>query len=487
MNCPISVRTLLEGWCDTVPDAVITGLALDSRRVAPGQAFVAVAGARTHGMAFARQAFENGAAVIIHDGAADVPALGIPDVAVPGLGERLSALGARFNHHPSDQLAVVGVTGTSGKTSTVHYIAQSWQRFSGDAGLIGDTGYGLFKALKPAGLATPDPISLQGMLAECIDQGVEKVAMEVSSHALDQGRCDDVAFDVAVFTNLERRHLDYHGSMAAYEAAKQRLFLECHPRFAVINHDDAAGKTLARRIDNGTQVLSYGTNGATELRGAILGMDSAGMTLSLASPWGGGEIRTGLMGAYNLPNLLAAAGTLALMGMPWNQVMHQLEIMRPAPGQMQCLGDEPGQPLIVVDEANTPDALEKALQALRSHLRGRLVCVVGCGGETGREARLRKAQAAETLADRVVMTTGTPGSDAPFAVFADAMKGLERPGEARFIEDRAEAIRAAIGECGPGDIVLVTGKGQGTLNIAGSGHRPRSDEATVREVLEAAA
>jgi UDP-N-acetylmuramoyl-L-alanyl-D-glutamate--2,6-diaminopimelate ligase len=161
--------------------------------------------------------------------------------------------------------------------------------------------------------------------------------------------------------------------------------------------------------------------------------------------------------------------------------------MRPAPGQMQCLGDEPGQPLIVVDEANTPDALEKALQALRSHLRGRLVCVVGCGGETGREARIRKAQAAETMADRVVMTTGTPGNDAPFAIFADAMKGLERPGDARFIEERAEAIRVAIGECGPGDIVLVTGKGQGALDVTGGGYRPRSDEATVREVLEAAA
>ena len=316
MSCPISVQTLLEGWCSDVPDIVISGLGLDSRRISAGQAFIAVAGTRSHGMEFARQARMNGAAVILHDGKAELPPLDIPVIMVPELGSRLSALGARFHHCPSDQLAIAGVTGTNGKTSVAHFIAQSWQRTTADAGLVGTIGYGPLGAMKQAEMTTPDPISLQGMLADCIDAGVEKVAMEVSSHALDQGRVDDIAFDVAVFTNLSRDHLDYHGTMEAYEAAKRRLFIDCHPRFAVVNHDDPAGKALSRLINNGTQVLTYGTNGSTELRGSILNMDSSGMRISVASPWGGGEIQTGLMGSFNLSNLLASAGTLALMGMP---------------------------------------------------------------------------------------------------------------------------------------------------------------------------
>lgn len=487
MSCPMSVQTLLEDWCDQVPNVVITGMGLDSRQIEAGEAFIAVTGGTTHGMAHVQQAVSRGASVVLHDGLAPVPALDIPDVAVEDLGSRLSTLGARFYHHPSDQLCVAGITGTNGKTSTAHYIAQSWQRTTADAGLIGTIGYGPLKALKTASMTTPDPISLQGMLADCIDQGVEKVAMEVSSHALDQGRCDDVAFDIAVFTNLSRDHLDYHGSMEAYEAAKRRLFLDCHPRFAVINHDDPVGKALSRLINNGTQVLTYGTNGSTELRGAILGMDSSGMTLSIASPWGGGEIQTGLMGGFNLSNLLAAAGTLALSGMPWNQVMHQMEIMHPVPGRMHCLGGEPGQPLVVVDYAHTPDALKQALQSLRSHLHGRLVCVFGCGGDRDSGKRPMMAQVAEQLADRVVMTNDNPRGESPAAIFRDMMAGIENPQDVMVVEDRGEAIRKAVEDSGPGDIVLVAGKGHEAWQEAGGEKIPFSDEAAVRDVLEDAA
>src|SRR5210317_233592 len=296
MSCPMSVQTLLEGWCDSVPDVIITGIALDSRRVSSGDAFLAAAGASTHGMAHAAEACARGATVIIHDGKAELPALDVPFVQVPGLGSLMSSIGSRFYHSPSDHLVIAGVTGTNGKTSTAHYIAQSWQRNSGDAGIIGTIGYGPLDALKPANMTTPDPVSLQAMLSDCIDQGVEKLSMEVSSHALDQGRCDDVAFDAAVFTNLSRDHLDYHGTMEAYAAAKRRLFIDAHPRFAIVNFDDAFGKTLAGEIGNGTEVFTYGTNGSSELRGSVLQMDSQGMTLKLASPWGDGEVRTGLLG-----------------------------------------------------------------------------------------------------------------------------------------------------------------------------------------------
>ena len=487
MSCPMTVRTLLEGWCEQVPDLVISGLSLDSRRIEPGQAFVAVSGARRHGMDFVRQAAARGAAIVIHDGLAAVPELDLPAVAVPGLEQRLSGLGARFFHHPSDQLVVAGVTGTNGKTSTAHFIAQAWQRSSGDAGLIGTIGYGPLAALQAARMTTPDPITLQGMLADCIGQGVEKVAMEVSSHALDQGRCDDIAFDAAVFTNLSRDHLDYHGSMEAYAAAKRRLFIDCHPRFAIVNKDDTLGKSLLDEIRNGTEVLSYGTNGSSELRGAVLAMDSLGMTLKLASPWGEGEVRSGLLGAFNVSNLLAAAGTLALLGMPWTRVLHQLEIMHPVPGRMHCLGGEPNQPVVVVDYAHTPDALQQALKALRSHLHGRLVCVFGCGGDRDRGKRPMMAQVAESLADQLVLTTDNPRNEEPSAIFEDMLGGLERPADAQIVEDRGTAIRQAIRGSSEGDIVLVAGKGHEAWQESRGQKIPFSDEAAVRAALEEAA
>jgi UDP-N-acetylmuramoyl-L-alanyl-D-glutamate--2,6-diaminopimelate ligase len=487
VSCPITVRTLLEGWCESVPDVVISGLGLDSRYIEPGQAFVAVDGGRMHGMEFAAQAIARGAAIVIHDGQVKPPAMDIPAVAVPDLGRKLSNLGARFFHHPSEQLTVAGVTGTNGKTSTAHFIAQAWQRSSGNAGLIGTIGFGPLDALNPSRMTTPDPITLQGMLAGCLDQGVEKVAMEVSSHALDQGRCDDVAFDAAVFTNLSRDHLDYHGTMEAYANAKRRLFIDCHPRFAIINHDDALGKSLISEIRNGTEVLSYGTNGSSELRGAVLSMDSLGMTLRLASPWGSGEVRSGLLGAFNLSNLLAAAGTLALLGMPWDHVLHQLEIMHSVPGRMHCLGGEPNQPVVVVDYAHTPDALSQALTALRSHLHGRLVCVFGCGGERDRGKRPMMARVAESLADRIILTSDNPRGEEPSSIFQDMLGGLERPAAAQVVEDRGTAIRQAVLGSGEGDIVLIAGKGHEAWQESRGQKIPFSDEAAVRSALEEAA
>ena len=384
-------------------------------------------------------------------------------------------------------MTIAGVTGTNGKTSTAHFIAQSWQRSSADAGIIGTIGYGPIKHLQPANMTTPDPISLQAMMSGCIDQGVEKLAMEVSSHALDQGRCNDVAFDAAIFTNLSRDHLDYHGSMEAYANAKRRLFIDSHPRFAVVNYDDAFGKVLAGEISNGTEVFTYGTNGSSELRGAVLQMDSLGMTLRLASPWGGGEVRTGLLGAFNVSNLLAAAGTLALLGMPWSQVMDQMEMMRPVPGRMHCMGGEVAQPVVVVDYAHTPDALEQALKALRSHLHGRLVCVFGCGGDRDIGKRPMMAQVAESLADRIVMTSDNPRDEDPAAIINDMLAGLERPADVQVIEDRAAAIRHAILEAGSGDIVLIAGKGHEAWQEV-QGQKIRfSDEVAVNAALEEAA
>ena len=483
----MSLATLLEGWCDAVPPLVIDGLSMDSRKVRPGDAFIAVAGRMTHGLAYASEAQARGARVIIHDGLAAVPELDIPALRVDGLGGMLSRLAARFFHAPSEQLTIAGVTGTNGKTSTAHFIAQAWQRTSGKAGLIGTIGYGALPRLVKADLTTPDAISVQRMLSECIDEGVESVAMEVSSHALEQGRCADVAFDAAVFTNLTRDHLDYHGSMEQYAAAKRRLFTDCRPRFAVINADDAFGRSLIAELAGKAEVLSYGTNGSSELRAGVLQMDASGMVLNVTSPWGDGKLHAGLLGRFNVSNLLAAAGTLALLGMPWSQVLHQLELMEPVPGRMHCLGGEFDQPLVVVDFAHTPDALKQALTALRAHLHGRLTCVFGCGGDRDRGKRPMMAAVAESLADRVVVTTDNPRGEAPQDIFKDMLAGMNSPGDALVITDRRAAIRQAILESHSGDIVLVAGKGHETYQESNGQRVPFSDEAAVRDVLEAAA
>jgi UDP-N-acetylmuramoyl-L-alanyl-D-glutamate--2,6-diaminopimelate ligase len=488
----MSLATLLEGWvlAADLPSAepiILDGLCLDSRKVKPGDAFVAVAGEASHGMQFAMEAQARGAVAILHDGLAPLAEVQIPAVPVDGLGKQLSALGARFFHAPSDRLVIAGVTGTNGKTSTAHFIAQSWQRVSGNAGLIGTIGYGALNRLQPADLTTPDPISVQRMLSECIDDGVENVAMEVSSHALDQGRVVDVAFQAAVFTNLTRDHLDYHGSMERYAAAKRRLFTDCQPRFAIINRDDEFGRRLIGELGSSCEVLSYGSNGNAELAAKVVQMDSSGMSLEISSPWGGGRLRSGLLGRFNVSNLMAAAGSLALLGMPWNKVMHQLELMQPVPGRMHCLGGDAGLPVVVVDFAHTPDALRQALEALQAHLHGRLTCVFGCGGDRDRGKRAMMAAVAESLCDKVILTNDNPRSEAPEAIFADMLAGMQSPDKALIMADRAAAIRQAIEGSRQGDIVLVAGKGHETYQEL-HGHRlPFSDVAAVQAVLEEAA
>lgn len=487
MSCPMSVQTLLEGWVDDVPAITITGLTLDSRSVKPGDAFVAVSGGQTHGMLHAEQAVARGAAIVIHDCKAELPPMAIPAICVPGIGKQLSALGGRFYHDPSDHLTVAGITGTNGKTSTAHFIAQAWQRTSGDAGMVGTIGCGPMNRLEQGRMTTPDAIRLQNLLSDCLDANVEKVAMEVSSHALDQGRCAHIAFDVAVFTNLSRDHLDYHGSMEAYAAAKRRLFTDCNPKFAVINCDDPTGKALIQDTDVEAEILSYGTSGCGELRGWIQGMDSSGMQLRLSSPWGEGELHTGLLGAFNVSNLMAAAGSLALLGMPWDKVMHQLEMMHPVPGRMHCMGGEARQPVVVVDYAHTPDALQQALKALRAHLHGRLICVFGCGGDRDAGKRPQMARVAESLSDRLIMTNDNPRNEDPRKIFADMQTGLSQPERAVVIEDRGTAIRDAIRQSGPGDIVLVAGKGHESWQDLGDRRVRFCDEQAVLDALEEAA
>ena len=384
-------------------------------------------------------------------------------------------------------MTIAGVTGTNGKTSVVHFLAQSWQRVYGLSGMIGTLGYGSMSDLHTADRTTPDVLKLNEMLARCLDSGIERLSMEVSSHALEQQRCQTVQFDAAIFTNLSRDHLDYHQDMQAYAEAKKKLFTEFAPGFAVINHDDLTGREWIGELGSHTQVLGFGMAPGAELGAEILGIDADGMYLRFNGPWGRSEFRTGLLGAFNVSNLLATAGTLSLLGMNWAEVVGELEMMKPVPGRMMNLGGKPGQPVVVIDYAHTPDALAQALQAVKAHLGGRLTCVFGCGGNRDRGKRPQMGQAAEQLADELVITSDNPRFESVNSIINDVLSGLEEPNRARVEPDRAAAITCAISNSGPGDIVLVAGKGHETWQEVAGQKLPFSDEAVIRAALEAAA
>jgi UDP-N-acetylmuramoyl-L-alanyl-D-glutamate--2,6-diaminopimelate ligase len=478
---------LLQGWVDEAPELRLTGVSLDNRNIQAGVAFVAVQGQMSHGLDYARSAVAAGAVVVIHDGLKAVPALNVPSVEVTGLGQKLGELASRFYAAPSEQMTLAAVTGTNGKTSVVHFLAQSWQRVYGNAGMVGTLGYGPVGKLQSGPRTTPDALRLQQVLADCVQSGIERLAMEVSSHALQQQRCQTLQFDAAIFTNLSRDHLDYHADMADYAAAKRLLFTDYAPSFAVINHDDAYGRKWFGELNGGMQMLSFGLGKDAELRAEVGSMDVNGMSIRINGPWGSEEIHTSLLGRFNASNLLATAGTLALLGMPWSHVLHQLEIIQPVPGRMMRLGGEKGQPVVVVDYAHTPDALQSALRAVRAHLDGKLVCVFGCGGNRDQGKRPQMGRAAELLADDVFVTSDNPRDESAASIIEDVLAGLEMPGKVTVEPDRAAAIRQAIANCKPGDVVLVAGKGHETWQEIGGQKIPFSDEITIRDALGDAA
>jgi len=483
----MTFHELLEGWVENAPAVRVTGIGLDNREIIPGDVFVAVQGQSVHGMDYAHLAVDAGAVAVIHDGLKRVPQLGVPVALVSGLGDKLGELASRYYGAPSEQMTIAGVTGTNGKTSVAHFLAQSWQRVNGNAGMVGTLGYGSLGALESGARTTPDAFRLQQALNDCVKTGIEHLAMEVSSHALQQQRCQTVQFDAAVFTNLSRDHLDYHADMAGYAAAKRRLFTEYAPAFAIINHDDVYGRKWFGELNGGMQMLSFGLGEGAELRAEIRSVDINGMNLRISGPWGSEEVHTSLLGEFNASNLLAAAGTLALLGMPWSRVLHQIELMHPVPGRMMRLGGQTGQPVVVVDYAHTPDALESALSAVRAHLDGRLVCVFGCGGNRDQGKRPQMGRAAELLADDVFVTSDNPRNESASKIIEDVIAGLHEPGRATIEPDRAAAIQRAIANCQPGDVVLVAGKGHETWQEIGGQKIPFSDESVIQHALGDAA
>lgn len=461
-------------------DLAITGLVQDSREVKPGDAFVAIAGFGAHGLNFVDVAREAGAAAVLYEPPApdDLPA---PADAIPvaGLRARMGTMADSFHGHPSAAMTTVGVTGTNGKTSTVQLLAQAWTLRGQKAGTVGTLGSGVYPKIVPTGFTTPLVLRMHALLAELRDEGASAVAMEVSSHALDQGRVDGVHFDVAVFTNLTRDHLDYHGDMARYGAAKARLFDWPGLRAAAVNLDDAFGRELFAAVGGKVRALGFSSRGAAgaSVRAEELVLDGTGIRFMLHAGGQAHPVRSPLLGRFNVDNLLGVATTLFALGMAPALIAETLSQLLPVDGRMNRLGGEGGAPLVVVDYAHTPDALEQALASLRAHTAGTLTCVFGCGGERDTGKRPQMAAIAERLADRVIVTDDNPRNEDGDAIVADILAGFAEPARAVVQRDRAAAIAAAIAGAGRDDVVL----------IAGKGHEPYQDVAGVKHPFEDAA
>jgi len=463
----------------------ITRLATDSRQLQPGDVFVAVPGARADARRFIPQAIAAGAAAVIWEaeGFHWDASWRVPNLAVLQLRERLGLIAAHVYGEPSRRMWAAGVTGTNGKTSCSHWIAHSLTRLGRRTAVLGTLGSGFPGELVPGTHTTADAVSLQAEMASLLSRGASGVVMEVSSHGLEQGRVNGVAFAAALFTNLSRDHLDYHGSMEQYGAAKARLFHWEGLRHAVINLDDPFGARLASSLDRTrVNVLGYGL-GKGEVSGWSLNLSKDGLSLRIETPWGPGHIRSPLLGGFNAANLLGVLGMLLAAGVKLEEATQALERVEPVPGRLQMLR-RPGQPLVVVDYAHTPDALEQVLETLRTLLRaqGRLICVFGCGGERDAGKRPLMGEAATRLADCVFVTSDNPRGEDPRLII-DQVVAQAHPNY-RVEVDRAVAIYLAVREARPDDVVLIAGKGHEAYQEIGEARLPFSDAQVAASALE---
>lgn len=479
---------LLEGLVEA-PRVPVCGLSMDSRATRTGEAFVALRGGSRHGLDFARDAVAQGAVAILSDEpAADPGDLAVPVVVVPDLRVRLGLIANRFHGWPSRRLAVIGVTGTNGKTSTVQLLAQALDRAGHVAGTIGTLGSGLHGRIAPGERTTPDVLAVHGLLADLVAAGASHVAMEVSSHALDQGRVDGVAFRAAVFTNLTHDHLDYHGTMEAYFEAKARLFRDFEPGAAIIDVDGEWGRRLAVGPLATARIIRTSAAGdpTADWRAEAVVTSPSGLAFDLVMPNARRRVESRLLGRFNVSNLLVVAACLGELGWAPDEIAAALPALAPIPGRMNRVGGGEG-PLVVVDYAHTPDALEKALDTLRPHTSGRLICVFGCGGERDAAKRPAMGAIAERLADDVVVTDDNPRGEDGDAIVAAILSGMRAPARARVERDRRAAIGAAIGAARAGDTVLVAGKGHEAYQERGGVHTPFDDAAEAARALGVAA
>jgi len=492
------LRDLLTGLVaeDVVarlPEIEITDITLDSRAATVGSAFIAMPGLRTHGAMHAASAQANGAAIVLYEPSASLNVAALANVraiAIPELSRLLGALANRFFESPSEKLTIAAVTGTNGKTTSAYLLAQACEFLGRGAGYLGTLGQGRPYALQSGTHTTPDVVTVHRRLANLLDDGAQAIGMEVSSHALHQDRVNAVRIDTAMFTNLTRDHLDYHGTFAAYGEAKALLFARPEVRHRVINVADDFGRRLAYMHADAKTLTLHGRDAdqlARQLNcNYVMSVKhvhgAQGLELELASSWGKSVLRSRLIGDFNAENLLGVLAVLLGWNIPLDEAVRALERCSAPPGRMETFA-RPQRPLIVVDYAHTPDALEKALLATRAHCSGRLVCVFGCGGDRDSGKRPQMGAIAERHADRVIVTDDNPRSENPTHIVRDILTGMTQPSAAIVEHDRMHAIEQAILSASAQDAVLIAGKGHEDYQIVGAETRHFSDREVVVGVL----
>lgn len=463
-----------------------TSVTADSRQVKAGSLFLAYPGAHSDGRHYIAQAIQAGATGVAWDAKDFVwnPAFDVSNIAVTDLKAQVGQIAAAFYQHPSRKIGMIGVTGTNGKTSVSQWIAQTLSALGQKTAVIGTIGNGFVDAcgvgLVEANNTTPDAILLQAMLADYVGRGADAVAMEVSSHGLHQGRVNGVEFDLAVLTNLTRDHLDYHETMQDYAAAKRQLFVWQGLGMAILNVDDAFGQGVAASLKTQNKpLMTYGlTHG--DVRGVALQLHQQGLTMQVTTPQGDAVVNAPVLGRFNAYNVLAVLATLLAFDVSLTDAVAAIAKIKPVLGRMQQFGGAE-KPLVVVDYAHTPDALENVLSTLREQVQGKLICVFGCGGDRDTGKRPLMGAVAARLADRVIVTSDNPRSENPDHIIGQIVRGMT---VLPVMEaDRASAITQAIQLARKGDIVLVAGKGHENYQDAAGVKAPFSDALVAEEVL----
>lgn len=476
----------------------IIRLVTDSRLIRRGDTFVAYPGEKADGRQYIATAISQGASAVIWEEQHFVwdDAWQVPNFAVTDLRNKAGWLADAAYGTPSEKLWVVGITGTNGKTSTCHWIAHALNGAGKKCALIGTLGNGFVDALHATENTTPDAIRVHGLMSDYLRDGAQAVAMEVSSHALSQGRVNAVHFDVAMLTNLSRDHLDYHGDMQSYADAKRKLFDWQQLGFVVLNLDDPYGVELAEQLqDTEAEVIAYGLSDAALLLaerlglrmvyGNLLNMTGQGIRLEVHSSWGTAELNSGLVGRFNAANLLGALAVLLVSGVALNDAAHILGRAQPVTGRMQRLGSG-DEPTVIVDYAHTPDALEKVLQALREislAAGGKVLCVFGCGGDRDRGKRAMMGLVAEKFSDFCIVTSDNPRSENPREIIAEIVNGMNDDNH-EIIVDRAVAIQSAIRYARQNDTVLIAGKGHEDYQEINGIKHPFNDVSVAKQALQ---
>lgn len=487
-----NLRELLAPWVPGVLERPLRGIILDSRLVSRGDLFIAMAGHHLDGRSFIPQAIAQGVAAVIAEAEGEASdgdiryINGVPVIYLSQLPQFLSAIAGRFYYEPANKMKLIGVTGTNGKTTTTHLIAQ-WANLLGETGAVmGTVGNGLYGQLVPTKNTTGSAVDVQHVLHDLVKQGSTLAAMEVSSHGLVEHRVAAVPFTAAVFTNLSRDHLDYHSDMQSYESAKWLLFSEHKVKVAIINADDAVGcRWLTKLLD--AVVVTFEDNWQSDLhdrwlKSTAVNYHDEGTCICFKSSWGNGEFESQLMGAFNVSNLLLALATLLALDYPLHQLVASASQLKPVCGRMEVF-TAPKKPSVVIDYAHTPHALEKALESVRLHCKGQLWCVFGCGGDRDKGKRPLMGAIAEKFADIVLITDDNPRSEDPISIINDILTGIFHPGLVRVMSGRTQAVTSAITQAKATDVVLIAGKGHEDYQIIGNQRLYYSDRDIVTRLL----